>query len=555
MKKLLTIIATVALVQCVWAQKLNNNHPVALDIDRSSYIAGEPVLFNVFVYSELIERVPLGDDIYVDLVDQNGNWIIGTIARETNGTCFGTLNIPDSVSSGFYNIRAYTNYPNMDNYYCGREVYIFNRFGDKNPIQLTDTSLLAINSKQLGLISANNEVARRNKVSVKIDNSLSDSIFGTVRVIKRNQWENKKSPYYGQVSSRQITDENNSIMPYNGLFISGKVTDANGHPISGCIVLLSSVDSLIRLKYDVTDQNGSFGVQYNKYYGKLNIIASAFEPLNMMPIYDAQITIDEQFTKTIESKTNLEKDYSMTIDSLELNKSIIAKAYEFASYSIDTQPMRPTLFYDNYFIGKTLAHTVNTDDYLELNNFTEITRELLSYVKIRNRQGKPEARVVTNVGTTTPIVADNPLILVDAVQLTDLSKIIDWGTKKIKRVDTQTRQRNYGNVIFKNGIVMIWTRNFNFWAEENLPRGTYMFSINSFQQPIVQQKDKPHNNADRVPQIQPCIYWNPNITIAPNQNNEFEITASDEKGDFVIELFTIDKKGNYITDYKFITFK
>lgn len=554
MKKLLTIIAIVAFTQCVWAQKLNDEHPVALDIDRSSYIAGEPVLFNVFVYSELIKREPLGDDVYVDIVDQNGNWIIGTIARETNGTCFGTLNIPDSVSSGFYNIRAYTNYPNMENFYCGREIYVFNRFGNSQPNQLTDALLTTTKSNQRGLINSSNEIARRQKVSVTINNSLPDSIFGTIRITKRNQWENKKSPFYGQVSSRQITDDNNSIMPYNGLFISGKVTDANNQPISGCIVLLSSVDSLIRLKYDVTDQNGSFGVQYNNYYGKLNIVASAFEPLNMIPIYDAQITLDEQFTKTIESKTNLEKDYSMTIDSLELNKSIIAKAYEFASYSIDTQPMRPTLFYDNYFIGKTLSHTVNTDDYLELNNFNEISRELLNYVKIRNRQGKPEARVVTSVGSTT-IVAENPLVLVDAVQLTDISKIIDWGTKKIKRVDTQTRQRNYGNVIFKNGIVMIWTRNFNFWTEENLPRGTYMFSINSFQQPIVQQTENTQNKADKVPQVQPCIYWNPSITVAPNQNNEFEFTASDEKGDFVIELFAIDKKGNYITDYKFITFK
>ena len=81
--------------------------------------------------------------------------------------------------------------------------------------------------------------------------------------------------------------------------------------------------------------------------------------------------------------------------------------------------------------------------------------------------------------------------------------------------------------------------------------GTYKFIVQGFQPPLsttVAEKSK-----DKLPDLRQTIYWNPLVNTSVQ--NSIEVTLSDETGEFVIEFFGFDRKGNIHSDYKLINVK
>lgn len=527
----------------VGAQKLTADNPIWLKTDRSSYISGDNALFIIFMYDGLVTDSESGNDIYIDLVDIENCWITGTVAKIEGGRASGMLVIPDNTVTAYYKIRAYTTYPNTSNHLCSNEIYVCNRFGNGTETILHSPQT-KVEHKATESIIGIEKTDYRTQEKVNISLNCTDSIMATIRIVGKKQWENELKPIFENNSPYSQTEGFVPITPYDGILVTGIVTDSvTGAAVEDAIVLISLQDSIIRLKYDITDSKGSFCVLLHNYYGLQEVFVSAFNS-RLEPLPGVKIKLRNQFN-FVSAKTELETALPET-DSTELNKALVAKAFEiqqFVPIGIDN---RPQALVDHFIIG-TPRQTVFTEDFIELYDFREITRELTPFIRIRKgKNGEPELRVVSDNG----IVAANPLLLVDGVPLTDLNQLINKGSSVIKRVDTQNKPRNFGNISFSNGIVAVWTHKIDFWQNCNVP-GTYRFVVQGFQPPVAESVPAP--SKDRLPDLRQIIYWNPTVNTTVQKN--ISTTLSDETGEFVIEFFGIGRDGKIFSDFKQINVK
>lgn len=98
--------------------KLTENYPqekVYLHFDKPYYAIGEDIWFkNYVVTAEKNEPSQLSKVLYVDFINQK-NKIVSSLKLEViDGFANGNINLADTLSSGTYRVRAYTNY--MRNY-------------------------------------------------------------------------------------------------------------------------------------------------------------------------------------------------------------------------------------------------------------------------------------------------------------------------------------------------------------------------------------------------------------------------------------------------------
>ncbi len=521
------------------AQRFVREYPIVLKTDRSSYISGDNALFSLFLYDGLVTDTAPGSDIYVDLTDIKNRWITGTVAKVENGRASGMLEIPDNLVTAYYKMRAYTNYPNKDNYLCVSEIFVTNRFGNSSDAILRSHLSKVENETTSQIIRIEkNEFRAKEKIDIVFD--CPDSVSAMVRIVGKKQWANELEPNFGKCVPFSQNEGYTSLTPYDGILVAGTVTDSvSGEPIDNAIVLISLQDSIVRMMYDMTDSEGSFCVLLHNYYGQQEVFVSAFNR-QMEPLHNTRITLREQFKYIMANSSDFETMLPET-DSTELNKALIAKAFEMQQYAPLGIENRPAALFDHFVVGEP-RHTVFTDDFIELNDFKEITREITPFIRMRKaKNGQPELRVASDNGAVTA----NPLLLVDGVPLTDLNQLIDKGSAVVKRVDTQNKPRNFGNISFTNGIVAVWTHKIDFWENCHVP-GTYRFVVQGFQPPITESVPAP--SKDRLPDLRQTIYWNPSVNTA--EQKSISATLSDETGEFVIEFFGIGRDGKIYKDFK-----
>lgn len=98
--------------------KLTATYPqekIHLQTDKPYYAAGETIFMKAYlVTAEKNEPSFLSAVLYVELIDAKNNIKKKITLPVDKGTAFGSLNLADSLASGTYRIRAYTNY--MRNY-------------------------------------------------------------------------------------------------------------------------------------------------------------------------------------------------------------------------------------------------------------------------------------------------------------------------------------------------------------------------------------------------------------------------------------------------------
>lgn len=541
--RLLSILIILTATVGASAQNLSASNPIWLKTDRSSYISGDDAFFSLFLHEGIVSDTMPGNDIIVDVTNIENHWVTGTIVKQTGGIASGLINLPDTLATGYYLLHAYTNFPNTDNYFCSCEFFVCNRF-DKEPQIVKRSQQPQASHKSTGQIIniGKTDFAAHDKIDITFN--CPDPVTATVRVIGKKQWDNEFAPIFGKVEPFSQNEGYTSLTPYDGILVAGTVCDSvSGAPIEDAIVLISLQDSVIRLKYDITDSKGSFCVLLHNYYGLQEVFVTAFNR-RMEPLRNTRIKLRNQFNY-VSAGVELEKSLSV-IDSAELDKALVAKAFEiqqFAPVGIDN---RPADLLDHFVFGEP-RQIVFTEDFVELNDFREITRELTPFIRMRrDKNGEPELRLVSDKGD----VMANPLLLVDGVPLTDLNKLIDKGSTVVKRVDTQNKPRHFGNIGFSNGIVAVWTHKIDFW-EKCKVTGTYRFVVQGFQPPVAPAEVKP--SKDKTPDLRQTIYWNPLVNTAEQKN--ISVPMSDETGEFVIEFFGVGRDGKIVSDFKQINVK
>ncbi len=573
MLKTINILVIILISGLLFANNphVKQNTITQIHTDRFCYVSGDKMFVKVYHYTGSTGEIAM----YIDIVDANKQFICGEILKLENGIASGILSIPDTLKTGEYLLRTYTQQSKKRNCILQTKLlFVTNRFGANSQSQIsnnadiptkTDSLLYPKISKivQLNLETNDSVFNKRTKVVASIElinnsqiNMLSASLLVKpvsaceVHYFNLNRSTINKSGLNNATCADSIALKP-SLNESKGLIVLGKVMHKiTGNPLNNILILLAHQDSTINLKYAISDENGNFKFLLNSFYGRQTMHYSTYTYPKMAAYADAQLVINSKFiTQKHKPILSNNKSYMVSTDSLNIKKAIVSKAYAL-TYHKKFEHVNPTINFEDKFLMGNNIKTTNIDDYVSLPDFYEIAKEILPFVRIRKKELKYVFYV--NDGINNKVRA-NPLVIVDGIPLTNYNKLMNWGSNKIKTVQVQIEPRFFGDVVFENGIVLIWTRNCDFW--ETNRTGSNAFVMQGLQHPVKFSFPQYNKKSPlKTPDFRNVLYWEPDIEIKKGKVKKATFYTSDETGAFEIVLrgYTQSHKPFFIRKYIYV---
>lgn len=468
--------------------------------DKDVYVSGEALLAKIYTPSENSSRI-----VYLDLINQSGIRINGASLEIKNRQADGYLQLPDSLSSGTYLVRAYMK-NTAEKIKIIREIWISNRFEGLENISQIKRTIVSEKSKELktskinfeGLLSeypANHPI----ETTINIDKTLLTELDGDLFVCVA-----QTNRLFDPATYTMRSDHaNEGMTEKKGIILSGLITDKKtNEPASGVTVFLTIPDSIPGFQYYKTQTNGRFYFLLENYYGSVVAFVQCFREL---PTQRFKITMDDLFAapgtlpKFINQPVSEEfKNYiTQNVDALTFQK-----IFGQDKLKLSANPVKKQDSYPYYGIP---TNSVDPQLFIDLPNFTEISKELLPGVKFRNYNNEPGMQLLNDAMHN--FFEEMPLVLIDGIPIRDLNLIKDLGTKDIERIDFSTSERFYGNLRF-SGIVSITTfkKDFSLIKESDQ---LIRLNLNAIQ--IQAKLKEPTATEPGIPDMRQDLYWNPLI--------------------------------------------
>jgi len=109
-----------------------------LHVDRDYYSPGDDIWFKSYVIDASTNKLSsITRNLHVELISPSARIIQSCVLRIENGTGNGDFHLPDSLPSGRYTIRAYTNFMRNfdDNFFFNKEIIVVNSADGGNELK------------------------------------------------------------------------------------------------------------------------------------------------------------------------------------------------------------------------------------------------------------------------------------------------------------------------------------------------------------------------------------------------------------------------------------
>lgn len=202
----------------------------------------------------------------------------------------------------------------------------------------------------------------------------------------------------------------------------------------------------------------------------------------------------------------------------------------------------PKVASDSYpYYGKP-SNIVDPHLFIDLPNFTEISRELLPGVKFRNYNNEPTLQVIN--AATRAYFDEMPLILIDGIPIRNLNVIKDMGTNDIKRVEICQSERYFGNLRFP-GIVAIYTTKADY---SRIPESDQFIRLKLEATQVEANLAEPDKSEPDIPDLRQVFYWNPSVE--PQESLSVKFSTSSILGQFRLVVRGRLKNGTMVLSEK-----
>ncbi|MBN1184772.1 MAG: hypothetical protein JXB49_20970 [Bacteroidales bacterium] len=543
------------------AKASDNN--VYIQTDRFCYVSGDIAFFKVYIPEYV--NTKREQAICIDLISCEGTFICGELVKLTNGMASGYFEIPDTLPTGSYDIRAYMgqSIDSIEPVRSIKHVFVSNRFGKEGVVwkdlindEILNSSIRKTINNPNCEIQVNKKLFHtREKVTLSItfNSSIqSDTLFASLSIKPVSNFEKRVGAANANISGLDDNSGNNrGVEIGKGVKVSGRLLNPDLNiPIKKAVVFLSFQDTVLRLQYALSDDQGYFCFYTDGYYDRQLVIFSACNYPSLKPLEKVKFEIHSSFIEKGSVNKGAYQPSLWLIDTLNISKALVSKAYNINYVKKKTIPLRDTFMYCHKFFTGKLTDQVNPDDYLTFFDFTELSREILPFVRYRKTDDGYKFSIVDQINN---FYRDDPFVIVDGVPLFDLSKINQLGTEQLKRIDVKGQPRFYGDIFMSNGIVLIWTKNADFWSQiETGPM--HKEELQFFQKPaIFCFPDYSIHSDTYIPDFRQTLFWKPEIIVPNNNKIEIEFYTSDEKGNFEIIMEGITSKGQQIYEYETFT--
>ncbi|HNP95066.1 MAG TPA: carboxypeptidase-like regulatory domain-containing protein [Cyclobacteriaceae bacterium] len=256
-----------------------------LHCDKPHYVKGETIWYKVYVdFAKQSLRDSLSRVLYVDLISPQSDIVVSQSLAINNGFAYGELAIPDSLPSGNYFLRAYTNLSlnfGEDNIYQ-KAIPIVNvedKIVSKQPYRKPPDSGVSIEADK-------SSFAPRDKITLNIEtrDSHQNPIAAhlSISVVDQKQ----VSPIMSddivecfQMAERSIVIPDELKFPIeNGIALHGTVEDKKGRGKKAVVTL---VDWQTKQMYQFeTETDGTFDISGLDFFGSRAFVFEARDRKN-----------------------------------------------------------------------------------------------------------------------------------------------------------------------------------------------------------------------------------------------------------------------------------
>jgi hypothetical protein len=517
--------------------KAQDKEHFSLFTDRDVYVSGETLLLKVFAPADDISGV-----VNVDLINSKGKIICGISKKILDHQADGFIDLPDSLSSGCYLLCTSTKInPSL----TVKELYICNRFTglpeSGSVLRAAPTNEL---SEKFAAAVQIEGLDKTYKTRGKVDATLKmppELLSQTTGKLFISISENVPG-YSSRTFFKKASVSQNPLIEKEGVVLEGIIKDDRTRiPFAKGTVLLSIPDTIQKLNYFITGQDGRFNFQLDSCYGKIPLVIQGFDPeekllvklaLNLPDSMTSVVPDYEPWTIVPEFK----KYISNSIEAITFRK--IFDKHEF---TFDASPKNTADAYS--FYGKP-TEIIDPRLFIDLPDFTEVSRELLPGVKFRAHNRIPTMQIFNP--STRSYFERQPLLLLDGIPFRDLNIIKGMGSKEIDKIEIVRSERYYGDLMFP-GVVAIHTTNPDL-NRLNESSEVIKLHVNGLQPGLT--LNIPDKQPLNEPDLRKVLLWKPSVE--PEQTIQLDFETSDIHGDFKLIIHGKSNDGSIF--YKEQTF-
>ncbi|PUZ30283.1 hypothetical protein GA0116948_101294 [Chitinophaga costaii] len=536
----LLLLATLAQAQVPDVKKLYRE-TAFLHTDRNCYLAGEIVWMKMYAINDDATDGYNSAIGYIELYNlKNSNAVLQVkILLDSLSQNAGYLQLPDSLSTGIYRLRAYTR--NMEQYGFAFEknIHIINSFRPIPHLHKATQGLPEDSSYHLHTTSINDRYGKRQPVKISFTSLQQDQrpapAHLSASVFRLDELQTIDSPGIRTLAlptaSRLLSKDETHLPEAYSQVLTGSIVDKKtGQPLDVPIML--TVTGHNPRFYCNPSVKGKFSFELRGYNGDANVILQTSAK-------DCQITVNSPFDNY--TPPHFKNDFydedsaaapanTESLLTAQLLSHHIALQVQQAFYG-DSLQYAADRFTDTTFFFTKPDETVWLDDYTRFNTLEEVFREFVKTVMVRKSNDTLHLHTLNNLMANPKFFEEDPLILLDGVPVFDNKRLFAIDPLKIRKVSVMARKAFYPGKVF-NGIVSLQTYTADM-AGYQLAPSTLVADYNGTQLPLLfYAPDYAKKNIPSIPDQRFTLYWNPDV-------------RTDEKGNGQISFYTGDEAGRY----------
>ena len=442
---------------------------VSLLTDRDIYFVNEEILFAAQIFTNLTDKQNFSQVIYIELIDYLGHSFNQGKYLLTQGFCNASIQVPQSLVTGTYYIKAYTkwmrNFPNQEYFYSPVTIINpqSNEVLNETANYKADFTLDTIFYPDLDVTITTQESTGGHAFMLQPGNvdqgrfvlSATKAIASTDSYLKIRPL--KKAPEL----------ENIYYLPETrGVSLSGRLLlEESTQPAKFTTVYLTVLHENNIILNTISDEKGRFQFVLPNIYGSKEVLLS----VKNQDKIKVQINVDNDFCERPVQLPFISTAFINESKDL-LNPLSLTSQINHYFDSDNGQKTSQKVTYHSVLAA--VSKVIKMADYIPMPRLRDYFDEFYSQVHIYNADENNKIMIDNSVAYSEMYVHP-PLIKIDNVAVTDDSEFLKVNTGALDRIEVFNKPYVIGNEIY-GGVINVYSKEGN-WADMKLPEGTVIF--------------------------------------------------------------------------------
>ncbi len=515
---------------------LSAQENINLHFDKNFYVLGETIWYTTYLIPEHTDAKKAAM-LRVELVDKSGAIQQRQNLRIENGRATGSLSIPLDWKEGWYTFHAYTIWnpePTIRNS-TTVNIPIYDDF--KNYEENISITSDRPNSLKNGLISSvktdKEKYERRSIITVDLalpTNTKTGSI--SIAVVPKTIEAATNNLSINQANF--TTTANQKPEALHTVYRQIKPLENNKKPLGIGVHYL--VDN--QLQWTAANENGVFSTinrlgieqpsQSFALFNNQNKTYTAALPTQALNLTET-LSIKHRSTQKLPFNSSIKK-YLIQSQQRKKYQEIfgLAQAILTSVESTEKQNFQPDVSY-------------NLVDYASMTSLEEFLIEVVPFVRVKTKKGKPNVRMFNELKEFTNA---NPVYLINDWLTYNQEAVLNIPIAAIETISiyrtTNTLKNQFG-ILGNEGVIGIKT------SAKEATKIAESLTNTTFVQGITQTATfaTPKATFNRLPDLRPLIYWNSKVLIVDGKAQIY-FPHSDDLGEFMINIKGMTNDGQLI---------